>query len=102
VLQKGLHLFGGYTSVEVEAVNEAGLVHELLAGCAVGAVADQVGFDLAGDLASVSEGVHNLVNELLAFHHAHALHDAERLIREAGLGRWQSDTAGDYLRLGDR
>lgn len=80
-------------------MSKAGLLHELLAGCAVGAIADQVGLDLAGGQAGVDEGVHHLMDALLALHQAADVHHAERLIREAGLGRWQRDAVEDHLRV---
>lgn len=78
--------------MEVDAVGEAGLVYELLAGSAGGTFADQTCFDLAVVAACVDEGVHHLTDALPSLHHA------ERLIREAGLGRWQRDAAEDHLR----
>ena len=99
-LQQRLHLLGGNAAVEVDAVGEAGLVHKLLAGGAGGAVADQVGLNLAGGPAGVDEGVHHLLDALLALHQATAVHHTERLIREAGLGRWQRDAVGDHQRVG--
>lgn len=65
------------------------------------AVADQVGFDLAGGPAGMDEGVHHLMDTLLPVDHAAAVHHAKWLIRESDLGRWQRDAAGDHLRVGD-
>lgn len=76
------------------------LVYELLVGGSRLTVADQVGFDLAGGSAGVDQGVHHLLDALLALHQAADVHHAERLIREAGLGRWQRDAVGDHLRVG--
>ena len=66
------------------------------------AVNDEVGFYLAREPAGVDEGVHHLLDALLALHQATAVDHAERLIREAGLGRRQRDAAGDHLRVGSR
>lgn len=97
-LQQRLHLLGGNATVEVDSVGEAALMNKLLAGCSVWTVPDQVDFNLPRDPAGVDEGVHHLMDALLALHHAAAIHHAERLIREAGLGRWQRDAVRDHLR----
>ena len=86
--------------MEVNAVGETGLVHKLLASDAIGALADQVGFDLAGGLASEDQRMHNSLDAFLGLHHAAAVHHAKRLIRIAGLVRWQRDAVGDHLRVG--
>jgi hypothetical protein len=44
--------------------------------------------------------VHHLVDALLAHHQAAAEHHAERMIREACLGRWHRDAVGDHLLVG--
>ena len=88
--------------MEMDAIAEAGLVHELLASGARSAVTDEVGFYLARDPAGVDEGVHHLLDALLALHQAAAVHHAERLVREACLGRRQRDAAGDHLRVSGR
>ena len=98
-LQQRLHLLGGNTAMKMDAIGHAGLVHELLASGARSAVTDEVGFYLARDPAGVDEGVHHLLDALLALHQAAAVHHAERLVREAGLGHWRRDAAGDHLRV---
>lgn len=99
-LQQQLHMLGGNAAMEMDAIRQAGLVHELLACGARSAVTDQVGFNLAGVPAGVDEGVHNLLDALLTLHQATAVDDAERLIREAGQNCWQRGAVGDDQRIG--
>ena len=80
--------------MELDATGKAGLTDEILASCTFGTISNQVRFDLAGGLASLDEGVHNLMNALLAFHHAAAIHHAEGLIQEAGLAVWYGNALG--------
>ena len=99
-LKQRLHLLGWNAAVELDAVGETGLVHERLARDALVAVADQVGFNLAGRLAGVDEGVHHTLDTLLPLHHAAAVDHEIRLIRKTELGGWQCDAAEDHLRVG--
>ena len=95
-------MLGGNAAMEMDAIGQPGLVHGLLASGALSAVTDEVGFNLARDPAGVDEGVHHLLDALLALHQAAAVDHTERLIREAGLGRRKHDAVGDHLRVSCR
>ena len=56
--------------MEEDAACKANLTDEFLACCKLGTMSNQARFDLAGNLASLDESVHNLMNALLAFHNA--------------------------------
>ena len=79
----------------VDALGEACLVYELLAGGAGGA---------SIWLEERKAWMRMCTTWWMHFWHStmRADHHAERLIREAGLGRWQSDAVGDHLRVGGR
>ena len=52
--------------------------------------------------ASDEQGVHYRVVALMALHQRAEVHLPERLIRKAGLGRWQREAVGNHLRVGAR
>ena len=99
-MQQRLDLCGGNATMEMNAGGETGLMHKLLASGAIGALANQIGFNLAGGLASEDQRLHNSLDALLALHHAAAVHHAKRMIRKAGLGCLQRDAVGDHSRVG--